>query len=39
VLSGILLLTGVGALVLLPGVVAVLTTNAVRALLSKYGHP
>jgi hypothetical protein len=35
-LSGVLILTGVGAFVLLPGLIAVLTTNATRALLEKY---
>lgn len=36
VLAGLLLLTGIGAFVLLPGLLAVLTTNATRALLAKY---
>lgn len=36
VLSGILILTGVGAFGLLAGVLAVLTTNATRHLLQKY---
>jgi hypothetical protein len=34
--SGVLGLTGIGAFVLLPGALAVLTTNATRALLGKY---
>ncbi|MGH2349570.1 MAG: hypothetical protein ACRDFT_08910, partial [bacterium] len=38
VLSGIVILTGIGAFVLLPGLLAVLTTNATRALLAKYGE-
>lgn len=36
VLSAILALTGIGAFVLLPGLLAVLTTNATRTLLAKY---
>lgn len=36
VLSVILALTGIGAFVLLPGLLAVLTTNATHALLGKY---
>lgn len=36
VLTGLLVLTGIGPFVLLPGIVAVLTTNATRALLARY---
>jgi uncharacterized membrane protein YesL len=35
-LSGLLILTGVGAFVLLPGLLAVLTTNATQTLLARY---